>query len=36
MSFAKNKYQVIRNAISKELAEVAFAYYKYQQKQIGI
>ena len=26
MSFKKNKYQVIRNAISKELAEVAFAY----------
>ena len=26
MSFKKNKYQVIRGAISKELAEVAFSY----------
>ena len=26
MSFKKNKYQVIRNAISKELADIAFTY----------
>ena len=26
MSFKKNKYQVIRGAISKELADFAFAY----------
>jgi hypothetical protein len=26
MSFAKNKYQVIRGAISKELADFAFKY----------
>ena len=28
MSFKKNKYQVIRNAISKELADIAFTYLK--------
>ena len=26
MSFKKNKYQVIRNAISKELADIAYSY----------
>ena len=26
MSFKKNKYQVIRGAISKELADIAFSY----------
>ena len=26
MSFKKNKYQVIRNAISKELANLAYSY----------
>ena len=26
MSFKKNKYQVIRGAISKELADIAFTY----------
>ena len=28
MSFKKNKYQVIRNAISKELADIAFTYLR--------
>ena len=28
MSFKKNKYQVIRGAISKELADIAFTYLK--------
>ena len=28
MSFKKNKYQVIRNAISKELADLAFTYLR--------
>ena len=26
MSFKKNKYQVIRNAISKEIADIAYTY----------
>ena len=26
MSFKKNKYQVIRNVISKELADIAYTY----------
>ena len=34
MSFKKNKYQVIRGAISKEIADIAIGIYKYQQKQI--
>ena len=28
MSFKKNKYQVIRNAISKELADIVFTYLR--------
>ena len=35
MSFKKNKYQVIRGAISKEIADISlYDIYKYQQKQI--
>ena len=33
MSFKKNKYQVIREAIPKELANFGFTYLKYLQKQ---
>ena len=28
MSFKKNKYQVIRSAISKEVADIAYKYLK--------
>ena len=28
MSFKKNKYQVVKNVVSKEIAELAFNYLK--------
>ena len=32
MSFKKNKYQIIRGAISKELADVAYRYFTTEQR----
>ena len=34
MSFKKNKYQVIRGAISREIAALAYTYLQIQQKLI--
>ncbi len=34
MNFKKDKYQIIRNAVSKEVCDIAYRYLQYPQKQI--
>ena len=36
MSFKKNKYQVIRGAISKDLADVAYRYLQIRRNKDGM